>query len=295
MIDLRYLALSLIGVFLALAVGLMMGSALGTPDKRDQAYEGLRGQFELLRADIEQVRQENDAARRRLEAADQALQELLPQAVQGRLSGTTVGVVLCGPLNENPFWSELERALRLAGASPGPILRVPDRLRPLTPELRARMRRSWGGDGREEEGDDFAAARWMARALGRGAPPARIEEVARQSGMELRGELAVPLRHVLVLTPPADEPRAEEVAAGAVPEVPFVEAARREGVRVVVGEPDAALRGSLNALRRFRVPTVDHVDTAAGQISVVLALSGSDGDFGTKPGASRAIPALRAP
>src|SRR5687767_1237367 len=115
MIDLRYMGLTLIAVFLALTIGLMTGSALGSPDKRDMVYEGLRGEFELLRGEIKRVQEENDAARRREDAAKQALRELLPLAVRNRLPGSVVGVVVCGGIDERPFWRALEDALEEAG------------------------------------------------------------------------------------------------------------------------------------------------------------------------------------
>src|SRR3712207_635107 len=106
MVDLRYLALTIMGIFLALAVGLMTGSALGNPDRQVAAYEGLRNQFELLRAENQRVQDENDAVRRRVSAQEQALRGLLPQAVRGRLAGSSVGVILCGRWDERGFWHE---------------------------------------------------------------------------------------------------------------------------------------------------------------------------------------------
>src|SRR5688500_13320897 len=103
MIDLRYVGLTMIGIFLALTIGLMTGSALGSSDKQVIAYERLQGEFELLREENQRVGDENDVLRRRLDAGEQAGREFLPGAVRGRLPGSTVGVILCGGIDERPF------------------------------------------------------------------------------------------------------------------------------------------------------------------------------------------------
>ena len=46
----------------------------------------------------------------------------------------------------------------------------------------------------------------------------------------------------------------------------------------------------MDRLRGRDIPTVDNVDTPAGQISAVLALAGADGRFGSRPGDTGAIP-----
>src|SRR5204862_2459624 len=125
--------------FLMLAVGLLIGPALGGPDKRDAAYEALRRDFELLRTEDQRVREENDTVRRRLTSRDQALQELLPLAVRDRLPGSVIGVVLCGPVDEGRFWSDLESALKASGAAIGPVVRITDRMRPIPGDDRARL------------------------------------------------------------------------------------------------------------------------------------------------------------
>ncbi|MCC2671098.1 MAG: hypothetical protein K0Q72_3569 [Armatimonadetes bacterium] len=293
MIDLRYLGITLIAVFLSLAIGMMTGSALGGPDKRDAAYEGLRNQFDLLRTENQRVQDENDLVRRRLNAREQALRELQSLAIRNRLAGSTVGVVICGPPSERAYWSELEAALRAAGAQIGPVVRIPDALREIPAEARGRFELAWEDAGTSGLDSAYQPARWVVRALARGGTAQRLEELASLTGIELRGDYRTPVRRLLVLASVPDTNRAAQVTAGDVPEVPTVDAARSEGLRVVAAEPEEAVVSAVDSLRqRLNVPTVDNIDTAAGRISVVLALAGENGQFGSKPGAARPVPPL---
>ncbi len=295
MIDLRYLGLTLIGIFLALAIGLMTGSALGSPDRRDAAYEGLRNQFELLRTENQRVQTENDAVRRRLTGQDQAIRELLPLAVRSRLPGSVVGVIICGALDERRFWGELETAVKLAGAEIGPVARVPDQLRSLSPEARLRYATVWDSGEGADEPHLHEAAGWLVKALSRGDSAQRLEELCRETGISLRGDYRRPLRRLLVLTGVPSEERATAVVAGEVPDVRVLDAARQVGLRVVVAEPEETFPSTVEQAGRRGFATVDNVDTASGQLSVILALAGADGRFGTKVGASRPIPSLERP
>lgn len=293
MIDIRYLGMALIAVFLSLAVGMMVGSALGGPDKRDAAYEGLRNQFELLRTENQRVQDENDAVRRRLNSREQALRELQPLAIRDRLAGSTLGVVICGPAAERAYWAELESAIRAAGAEIGPVARIPDALRDLTAEERSRFRSTWQSTETERPEPAYEPARWLVRALARGSSGERLTQMASAAGIELRGDLHIPVRRLLVLVSVPDTDRAALVASGEVPEVPVLETARAEGLRVVVAEPEETVASAVDSLRRrLNVPTVDNIDTAAGRISAILALAGRDGQFGSKPGAARPLPSL---
>jgi hypothetical protein len=290
MIDLRYLGITLIGVFLALAVGLMTGSALGSPDRRDQAYEALRAQMDLLRTDVQTVREENETSRRRLESREQFGREVLPLAVRNRLTGATVGIVVCGPLDERPFWGELETALQESGAQLGPIIRIPDQLRRVSALDAARL----NGEPPGTAGDPLAPAAWAVHALARGDEE-RLSEIARLTGIEVPRRSSEMVRRLLVLTAIPDDERQVEFQARRTPEFRVLEAAQADGLRVVVAEPETTPHSTLGALASGEVPGVDNIDTVSGRIAAVLALAGADGRFGSKPGASRAIPPLELP
>jgi hypothetical protein len=290
MIDLRYLALTVISVFLALAVGLMMGSALGTPDNRDQVYTQLRSQFQLLREDNQRVLEENRQGERRRAARDQALRDLMPDVIRGRLQGKNIAVVICAPVDEGPFWSDLESALKAAGADIGPILNVPEEITPLTEESKSKLA-PYVGQLSEEEGK-FAAAIALVRALARGTSEDTVRDLAAPTGIRLRGTYRGPIRRFLVLTGETSDPEGQLPDVSKRVEAAVADAARQEGARVVAGEPEAAKRQMVQRLGGRVAATVDNIDAPAGVIAAILALDGHDGQFGVKPGAARALPPL---
>ncbi len=293
MTDLRVLAMALIGWFLALALGLVLGSTLGTPDRRDRVYEGLRSQFELLRSENQQVRLDSDKARRRFESMEQGLREVMPGVVRGRLDGMSVAVFLVGPIDEGRFRGEFERAVQDAGGTLGPILRIADRPSVLPLELRERLGKQLARGTPPETPAPFEAVTWLIHGLARGESPQALAELTRASGVELRNYSGAPVRKVLLVIPAEDE-RLMQLENGDTPELAVVDAALEEGIRLVAAEP-LEPGSALAPVSRRGVPTVDAIDTSLGQIAAVLALAGVDGSYGMKPGAGRALPSLHGP
>src|SRR3954453_1294971 len=97
MLDFRYHALSLVAVFLALAIGIVLGVTIGDSLVSD-AERSLRGG---LRADVENARSNAAQARDNVSARDRMLDQLYPQLVATRLNGERIALVSWGTLPGN--------------------------------------------------------------------------------------------------------------------------------------------------------------------------------------------------
>src|SRR3954453_1828722 len=97
MLDFRYHALSLVAVFLALAIGIVLGVTIGNSLVTD-AERALRGN---LRADVEKAHSDAAQARSELSGRDRMLDQIYPALVDTRLNGERVAVVSWGPLPNN--------------------------------------------------------------------------------------------------------------------------------------------------------------------------------------------------
>lgn len=89
MISLRYHLVTIVAVFLALALGLLAGSSFGQPALVDQ----LRGRTDVQLARIDELRAEVEAADARTAALDAFAADAYGYLVPGRLIGTRVVVV----------------------------------------------------------------------------------------------------------------------------------------------------------------------------------------------------------
>ena len=264
--DLRYHIASLAAVFLALGVGILVGTAfVGAPVVERQTR--LIGRLE-----------ENVGQMRRAEGerqqAEEALRVLLPGIVRGRLTGRRVLMVQTGERGE--VAAEAADALRLAGAE---VVRV------------ALPAPAWHGD--DDTPDEAALAESGTRLApfllaGDEAALAPFRDRGRLTGDSVKG----PFRLILLVgggqASPADT-TGDTLAR--TRDTALIKAWVGAGATVVAGEP---LDTASPLLRTYQgagaSATVDCLDRAVGKIALPLALAGERGNFGMRPTAERVLP-----
>jgi hypothetical protein len=111
-VDFRYHALSLVAVFLALGIGIVLGVTVGDSLVSD-ADQNLR---QSLRDDVtearEQVRDEREVGDRR----EDAIGELVPEVAEGRLRGRRFALVALGEMPSEVEGS-VEEAIEMGGGA----------------------------------------------------------------------------------------------------------------------------------------------------------------------------------
>jgi hypothetical protein len=111
-IDFRYHIVSLISVFLALAVGI----ALGAGPLKETIGDTLTGQVEQLRGEKDALRAELDTAAGDLQDAETYIDAAGPQLLDGTLPGRRIAVVALGEVEESTR-TAIDARLTQAGAS----------------------------------------------------------------------------------------------------------------------------------------------------------------------------------
>jgi len=111
-IDFRYHIVSLISVFLALAVGIVLGAG----PLRDYIAESLSGQVEALRAETETLRDELDLTQTTLTGANDFIAEASPALVEDVLPSYEVSIIAL-PGSEPDTVEDVLEVLEESGAS----------------------------------------------------------------------------------------------------------------------------------------------------------------------------------
>lgn len=112
MIDFRYHIVSLISVFLALAVGI----ALGAGPLKETIGDTLTGQVEQLRGEKDALRAELDTTTGALQDAETYIDAAGPQLLDGSLADRRVAVVAMGEVDES-VRTAIDERLAESGAS----------------------------------------------------------------------------------------------------------------------------------------------------------------------------------
>ncbi|MEP7194677.1 MAG: copper transporter [Actinomycetota bacterium] len=121
MIDFRYYLVSIVSIFLALAVGIVLGAG---PLKGDLGAR-LTEQLTALRAEKTQLRTDLDTARRDASSRDTFSSAVAPAVVSGRLTGKTVAIVVA-PGVDADLVKKTTASLISAGANVGSTITLTD-------------------------------------------------------------------------------------------------------------------------------------------------------------------------
>ena len=310
MIDFRYHLVSIIAVFLALAVGIVLGTAaLNGPiqtnlnNNLSRVTDEKRG----LESDVFELRAQ-------LGAADAFAQSVGPRLVRGALEDERV-LLVTTPQTPADLAERLTPLLEQAGARVTgrlellPALADPEQ-RALVEDLVAQVVPAGvelPGTGTVERATAELAAALTRTADGEGVEPEEAQAVvsafteADLVEFSSADETLQPATVAVVLTGTAPEqlPPPEQVQQLAVVAMAGALDARAEGAALAGPAGSAGERGAVRALRADStlvraVSTVDNADRGSGLVTLVLALAeqrrGGVGQYGTGEGASTALP-----
>lgn len=327
MIDFRYHLVSLISVFLALAVGI----ALGAGPLKETIGDTLTGQVEQLRVEKEELRTQLDEASAELADSQAAFAASAPDLLEGVLAGRRVAIVQVGEVLPEARDQVAER-LGTAGGSVSATVQVTELWD--DPEQRS-FRQSIAGSlvqwldpvPPEDAGTGTELAEALVQSLVTAEPTdpgavsanaVTVMDLLVESGLVTlsEGGVSAPADAVVVLagptvsadeaeeaveaTPADEEPAAQELAdARLTSAAQIARAAQDRSDGAVVAGGEVTDGGLVQRLRededaQGRISTVESVHTLVGQVSVPLALSarigGTVGHYGPSEGATAPVP-----
>jgi hypothetical protein len=280
MFDFRYHALSLVAVFIALVVGLLLGVAIGDKELVSGARQDLR---DSLRADVREADQERDEAKAREREQEEFADAAYPILTGGQLPGARIGLVLLGDDDGAP--DIVRDALEPTGADLAFVAVVRERV-------------DLGGLAERARGTRYANIE---------RDPTLVDDLGKRAGIQmvLGGKLVRQVRTTLLRSlsgrfgdldgvivlrspdKPADNDEAERladlqdgIARGLV----------QTGVRVVGVERRASEPSSIGWFRDRELSSVDNVNEQAGRAALVFVLAGNEGAYGRRDSAQALLP-----
>lgn len=307
MVDFRYHLISIVAVFLALGVGLLIGSGL----LGERLVEGLRNEVSDVRATNQRLQGELADQDVRLRQLDASYDDIAPWIVDGELDGERI-VVVTFQSTDGDFVTDVTASLEQAGGTVTSTIVVRDDVALAGDAVRAELAELLGSSS--DDGDALALD--LAEALGAGASAERSVAVEREPGVPedfdaflgaledadlaevtaRDGAGAVPVGGDFVVVGGGDDEPAYDVESFVVA---LARALTEGDAPVVAAEPGNSAWNFVAALRRepdvaSGVATVDNADSSLGRIAVVLALDeadrGAPGHYGYDAGAAGPVP-----
>jgi len=275
MLNFRYHALSLVAVFLSLAIGLLLGVAIGDKGLVSSAEQDVRAS---LRDDVRDAQAERDEARAQLQERQQFEADAYPALVGGRLPGHRIVLIELGAPSER-MWNLTKDALQGSGATltSVSVIREPPQLDALAAAAR--------GTRYEQLAEDPELLHPFATRIGiQFTQGGRLLRLVRRD-LLLQGSGALDGADGVVIVRNTPELEGEEAETVDTFEDGFMRGLRAEDVPVVGVETTDAESSQIEWFKDHELSSVDDLDDPIGRAALVFALAGQRGSFGVKPSA----------
>lgn len=286
-IDLRYHIASLMAVFLAFGLGMLVGTLLvpnaALPERVNAVVAKLEKDFAKIRAESVSVKKQLDVHKRTEE-------EMVPLVVDEKLTGKHIALVETADGNVQTVQSDILQVLQQAGAKIHSVTVVKPFYGMEDGALKKDILRHLGIKNADEKKASKGISVRLAGELASGKSAASLSLVGylkSQNAIFSSGEFQGAPDAVVILGG-----RNRSWAYPDVVDLPILRVFKTMKIRVAGAETAAVKTSFMKSYQEENIPTVDNVDTFSGQVSLVYALSGVDGNFGVKKTAQQLLPRL---
>jgi hypothetical protein len=278
----RYHAASLIAVFLALAVGILIGAEFGG----DALTETRRDLEHSLVGNLQDARSRADELSGQLNRSDEFGERVYPVLTRERLEGKRIAIIALGGL-PGEITSEVEDALGPTGAKlvGVGVVREPVDINGLSGDL-AKTRFSdlrTNSDALSELGTGLGRQLVLGGTL---PEVVRGQLFSRASGTFGALDGVIVVRNQPEDMGPVQRGKANQLESALMS---GITATRTPAVGI---ETSTTEPSSVSFFQSNDLSSVDDVDLTAGRLAMVFAMLGAEGSFGVKGSADRLLPDL---
>jgi hypothetical protein len=281
MIDFRYHAMSLAAVFVALAVGLLLGVTLGDTS----LVSDVRGNLEdALKSDLNNARKQSGDRKQQIERQNEFIGAAYPQLVDNRMLGDSVATIGSAAVAQSTLKS-VTRAVEPAGAKVEYIAQL--LAKPEYAKIAEALNLT---DVVTDETPTAAETDQLGRAVGRRLARGRNTGVMRRL---VFSRLSGNLKRARFFAYARQEASDADTAEGKVFdgfERGVVAGLSQQADRVAGVESTTTEPTNIKWYNSLGLSTVDDIQDYAGYYSLVSIFNGAKGDYGYKDSADSIVP-----
>ena len=282
MFDFRYHALSLVAVFLALAIGILLGATIGD----SLVSEAGKGLSSSLHNDVVNARNDAREAHSQLNQRDKIISDTFPTMVQSVLTGQRIALVATGSLPSS-VESEVRQSVEVAGGSIDSVstFDIPSQLNDLETAAQGKAPLA---------GIDPDLVKAFGKRIGRSLVNAGelTQQLHKNLPDALRGDFQGAASVAYYRAPPPDKEDPKDKALREAFEDGLVAGLESAGVQTVGVEEQGTDPSQVSWYGDHKMSSVDSVDLPGGRLALVFVLNGEKGAYGIKDTADAPLPKL---
>jgi hypothetical protein len=281
----RYHAASLAAVFLALAIGILIGAEFGG----DVVSNTRKSLEKSLLGNLSDARNRSDELASELGRSNEFAEGVYPVLVRNKLAGRRIGVLALGNLSGDVS-SDIEDALGPTGArlvAVGVVRETPD-----LGDLAAELSETRFLDLESNPDSVEALGTGLGRQIVLGG--SLLDRVGSTLFSRASGRFGNIDGLIIVRDQPDELDPVDRTAVGRL-ETGLVDGIAATRTTAVGVETTGTDPSSISFFESHGTSSVDDIDLVAGRVAMVFALLGAEGSFGIKDSSDRLLPDLLTP
>lgn len=288
-IDMKYHIVSLVAVFMALGIGILIGTTMVGSDTivnmQKQVTDRLEKNYDVLQRENKQARGKIAELEANARNSAQFAREVLPVVVGNRLNGLQMAVVETSNLTGQ---EEVLDTLKLAGVKVTSVTTLTGDFDAEDAAKLTELKTNLGLQGDKVEDVLGAASTIIFKSISTGDNLDKLQYLQAKNIIKTSGEYGVPLNGVIFIGGSATS--VDDYSQ--VFDKPMIKAFEQGAVPVFGVETSDVPISYMKEYQRLKITTVDNVDTIPGQVALIYAIQNRPGHYGVKETAKKLLPAL---
>lgn len=291
-IDFKYHIASLIAVFMALGIGILVGSAVLGNNVNDIIMKQQKQMVDDLNRNFDQVRKDNIAARDEIAAYKSSLniskqfeERLLPTLVAGKLTGKRVAII---ETNNYGFHEDWINTLKIAGARVNSITTVLEGFNLKDETVRKEITTKLMLNTNSEAALTKEVSKEIAVGIISAQNIENLHYFEQQGMIKTSGDYGVPVNAVIFVGGSQTDIGERSVNL----DLPMMNYFLSQKIPVYGVETSDVAYSYMKQYQKLKVSTIDNVDMIPGQVSLVMAVYGKPGNYGVKTTAKQLWPVI---
>lgn len=282
-INIKYLVITVVSIFLALGVGILIGTQL---DSQDLILEQQTITVQKMEGRVEELNRQNSDLQNELkqfitldEINNNYIKNIFPDYVKNKLIDQKVVII---ETSEEYAFNNMRQALKIAGANISSITLNSDRLTSLSDEEQDELKVYLN----TKENNLIPVILKKITEVLTGKNSLENLELLKEKGLiYVNGAFDGHADHVVLAGGSKEKTNRYELI-----DLPLIREIKKHSIPIVGVEVSDAQVSYMDYYKKEKLSTVDNIDTIIGQTSLILVMTGKEGNYGIKKTASALMP-----
>jgi hypothetical protein len=291
LINIKHLVVTVISVFLALAMGILIGIQLESHDLIFKQQENLIEQMETRFDKLNKTRENLESEIKMLTDANETnityINRIFPDYIKEKLNGLNIAIV---ETTDDYSYADLRNVLKESGAHITSIVSITNKSLDLSEDAKEVLfqfyeEREKLVDNKQDACSLIVGSIIDAMILGKSFED--IQYLTENGFLHTLGSFEHSIDYVVIAG--GSKEASEKIN---LIDLPIIRELKRYSIPVIGVELSSVENSYIDLYKREKISTVDNVDSIIGKTSMVLVLEGREGNYGIKESAESLMPVL---